>query len=41
MFLKLYSNPKATGWKGWIESAKGEALAFVRLNGQIVWDWSK
>jgi len=39
MHLKLYKNPEATGWKGWIENGKGRALAFVRPSGEIVWEW--
>jgi len=39
MFFKQYSNPKGAGWLGWIENKKGVAIAFVELNGKVVWDW--
>jgi len=39
MILKQYSNPKGTGWLGWIENQRGRVLAFIRLTGEIVWDW--
>jgi len=39
MFYKQYSNPKGVGWLGWIETCKGRVIAFVKLNGKVVWDW--
>jgi hypothetical protein len=39
MYYKPYSNPEGTGWLGWIETKKGEALAFVRHSGEIIWNW--
>lgn len=32
-----YKRPEKTGWLGWIESGRGNALAFVRLDGIIIW----
>lgn len=39
MILKLYSNPKGAGWRGWLETPGGKAIAFIRLDGEVVWDW--
>jgi len=39
MKVKRYRSPEKTGWFGWIENAKGRALAFIKLDGSIVWDW--
>lgn len=42
MKLRLYGNPQGAGWLGWIEAGAGSevrALAFVKLNGEIAWDW--
>lgn len=39
MKFHQYSNPKATGWLGWIENARAIVIGFVRLNGEIVFDW--
>ena len=39
MVFKLYKNKKRVGWLGWIETIKGEALAFVKLNGEVIWNW--
>jgi hypothetical protein len=39
MLFKEYKRPENVGWKGWIENRKGRALAFVRLDGEIVWNW--
>ena len=39
MIFKFYKEPKRTGWLGWIENKKGTCLAFVRLNGKIIFDW--
>ncbi len=39
MKLKLYSQPIGTGWLGWVENGRGDVIAFVSLNGKVVWDW--
>lgn len=40
MTLKLYRNPDRVGWMGWIETTTTHrALAFVRRDGSVVWDW--
>lgn len=39
MILRLYKRPKKTGWLGYIENKKGTAIGFVKLNGQIIFDW--
>ena len=39
MKVKLYSNPQGTGWLGWLENCKGNAIGFIRLNGTIVFDY--
>lgn len=39
MRIHLYSNPKGAGWLGWIEDCKKRVIAFVQLDGSLVWDW--
>lgn len=39
MIVKVYSNQTGAGWMGWIEDAQEKALGFIRLNGEIVWEW--
>jgi len=39
MKVKLYSNPKGTGWLGWLEDCKGNAIGFIKLDGSIVFEW--
>lgn len=39
MKFKEYSYPLDVGWRGWIESCVGETIAFVSLDGSIVWEW--
>ena len=39
MKLREYKNRKKTGWIGWIESDTGRAIAFIRLDGTIIFDW--
>ncbi len=40
MVFKQYSNPKGTGWFGWIETkTENRVIAFIKLDGVIVWDW--
>ena len=39
MKVKLYSNPKGTGWLGWIDNCKNQVVAFIRLDGSLVFDW--
>ncbi len=39
MKVRLYSQPRGTGWMGWIENCKQEVVGFVALDGAIVWDW--
>ena len=39
MRVKLYKNKKATGWLGWLENTKKTTIAFIRLDGTILWDW--
>ncbi len=34
-----YSNPKGTGWKGWLENPNGQAVDFVSLDGRVIFDW--
>lgn len=34
-----YSNPKGAGWKGWLENANGDVVAFVTLDGHVRFDW--
>ena len=37
MKLKLYSHPEE--WLGWIESCEGKVMAFVKLTGELIFDW--
>ena len=37
--FRMYSNPAATGWLGWIEDPAGRATAFVRLDRRVVFSW--
>lgn len=37
MIFKKYNNPEYVGWQGWIENITGEPLAYIRLNGEVVW----
>jgi len=39
MVVKLYNNPEGAGWMGWIENGKGETIAFITLDGSVVWGW--
>jgi len=39
MKVKLYSNPEGTGWLGWMENCKGEAVGFIKLDGTIIFEW--
>ena len=39
MIYKQYKRPEKTGWLGWIENTKGRAMAFIKLDGTIVWDF--
>jgi len=39
MIFKEYSNPQATGWKGWIENSQGTTIGFVKLTGEIIFNW--
>ena len=39
MILKLYQRAEKTGWLGWIETCKGDAAGFVKLDGSIVFEW--
>jgi hypothetical protein len=36
LVFQEYKNPVAAGWKGWIENAKGNVVAFVKLDGRVV-----
>jgi hypothetical protein len=36
MKVRLYKNPKAVCWLGWLEGNDGRALAFIGLDGKIV-----
>lgn len=37
--VKLYKSPEKTRWLGWIENRKNEVVAFIRLTGELVWEW--
>ncbi len=39
MKIRLYSNPKGTGWMGWIDNCKGQVIGFIRLDGSLIWEW--
>jgi len=39
MKVKLYKFPRKIGWLGWIESCRGGCVGFIRLNGDMVFDW--
>ena len=39
MRVRLYSNPNGAGWLGWIDDCHGRPIAFIRLDGSVVWDW--
>ena len=39
MKVFLYRRPWVTKWLGWIESCRGKCIAFIRLDGSVVWDW--
>jgi len=39
MVVKLYSRPEGAGWLGWIENEKGMTIAFITLDGSVVWSW--
>jgi len=36
MKVRFYSNPKSTGWLGWIENCRENVVAFIRLDGSLV-----
>ena len=40
MKLRLYKNSKNVGWLGWLETCKGQAKGFIKLNGDIVFQWN-
>lgn len=37
--FKMYSNPEATGWLGWIEDANGNVTAHVRLDRRVLFSF--
>ena len=39
MSVKLYSNPKGTGWLGWLENCKREVVGFIQLDGKLIFEW--
>jgi len=39
MKVKLYSEPKGTGWLGWLENCKGQIVGFIQLDGSVILDW--
>ena len=39
MKVKLYSNPRGTGWMGWVENCKEQIVGFIHLDGSLVWEW--
>ena len=39
MKFKAYSIPEGTGWLGWIENCEGAIMAFIKLDGTLVFDW--
>lgn len=39
LVFEEYRNPITVGWKGWIENAAGNVIAFVKLDGRIVTQW--
>ncbi len=39
MKVKLYSNPRGTGWLGWIENCEKQVTGFITLDGSLVWEW--
>ena len=39
MILKLYDQPKEVGFRGWIETLRGDLIAFVGINGIFQFDW--
>ena len=39
MKLKMYSHPSETEWLGWVENGRGDIIAFVSLDGEVIWDW--
>ena len=39
MKVRLYKRPQKTGWLGWIETCKGEPVAFIQLDGSLVLEW--
>lgn len=39
MKVVLYSNPQGTGWMGWIQNCKKQVVAFIQLDGLLVFDW--
>lgn len=34
-----YSKGSDTGYQGWIENENGEAIAFIKDNGDVVTQW--
>ncbi len=39
MKFKQYKYPKEVGWLGWIENCKGNCVAFIQLDGLLIFEW--
>lgn len=40
MFYREYSKGSDVGhWQGWLENAQGTVVAFVKDNGEVVFNW--
>ena len=40
MIAKFYKDGgKKVGWKGWIETCKGDVVGFIKLDGKIIFNW--
>jgi len=39
MKVNLYRYPKSVEWLGWVEDSHKNVIAFISLEGEVVWDW--
>jgi hypothetical protein len=40
MFYREYSKDSDVGhWKGWLENAQGNVIAFVKETGDVIFSW--
>ena len=39
MRMYFYENPESVQWLGWMENCMGQVVAFVGVDGSLVWEW--